>query len=317
MTEPNSTLKLRVNTSDRIGGPQVEETVSYRWDRIIIMLVVILACLSAAIWFWLQWRDASTAPQHTVATGPIHSQPLIIELDKTPADRTDPDDDDRLPSAMTESEPTPPAPVTERENTDIGVAEPVDVSPEVPSESTQNSSIKDVEAAEAVEPTDKLTEADPKPSVPESKPAREEVENELAASDSRMPAAEPATSATSEPGVATVSINSSHLQAAGLTRGLKDKEPVDQLPANLKMNDKGVFRIYFFNMMADLKGQTVYHDWFLNNERVAHVQIQPYSDLMRASSAKYINRNMLGQWRVEAVTERGDVLGSGQFTVSE
>jgi hypothetical protein len=38
---------------------------------------------------------------------------------------------------------------------------------------------------------------------------------------------------------------------------------------------------------------------------------------MRASSAKYINRNMLGQWRVEAVTQDGSVLGSGRFQVLE
>ncbi|MGP4844161.1 DUF2914 domain-containing protein [Marinobacter sp. 1Y8] len=317
MTEPNSTLKLRVKTSDRIGGPQVEETVNYRWDRIIIALVVILACLSVAIWAWLQWHDSTTEPRHTVATGPIHAQPLIIEPVKAPADSTDPEAEDIPSSAMAEPVSVPPAPVTERAETDIGVAEPVDISAEMPSESTQNSSTTDVVAAETVEPADELSESPAVSSAPEEVADRDEFDNDPVASDTSEAMAEPAVPESSEPGVAMVSIDSSHLQAAGLTRGLKDKEPVDQLPANLKMNDKGVFRIYFFNMMADLKGQTVFHDWYLNDERVAHVRIQPYSDLMRASSAKYINRNMLGQWRVEAVTDQGEVLGSGQFTVSE
>ena len=149
MTEPNSTLKLRVKTSDRIGGPQVEETVSYRWDRIVIALVVILALASVAIWAWLQWRDSTGDSRHTVATGPIHSQPLIIEEHETPADAEASEDDRQDPSS---TEPLSPAPVTERPNTDIGVAEPVDISPEAPSESVRNSSTNEVVAAEPVPP---------------------------------------------------------------------------------------------------------------------------------------------------------------------
>ncbi len=306
MTEPNSTLKLRVKTSDRIGGPQVEETVSYRWDRIVIALVVILALASVAIWAWLQWRDSTGDSRHTVATGPIHSQPLIIEEHETPVDAEASEDDTQDTSS---TEALSPAPVTERPNTDIGVAEPVDISPETPSESVRNSSTNEVVAAEPVEPADDISDPEKESATAEAISSDDELDSEPTAAD--------ALETGNESGIARVSIDSSHLQAAGLTRGLKDKEPVDQLPADLKMNDKGVFRIYFFNMMADLKGQTVFHNWYLNDKRVAHVRIQPYSDLMRASSAKYINRNMLGQWRVEAVTEQGKVLGSGRFRVSE
>ena len=83
------------------------------------------------------------------------------------------------------------------------------------------------------------------------------------------------------------------------------------------MSEEGIIRVFFFNHLLDLKGRTLFHDWYRDGERVARVTIQLYSDSMRASSAKYINRNMLGQWRVEAVTGEGSVLGSGRFQVLE
>jgi hypothetical protein len=117
--------------------------------------------------------------------------------------------------------------------------------------------------------------------------------------------------------LAEVSIQSPHLQRAALTQNLQEKEPVGQLPGEVAMSEEGIIRVFFFNHLLDLKGRTVFHDWYRDGERVARVTIQPYSDSMRASSAKYINRNMLGQWRVEAVTGERSVLGSGRFQVLE
>jgi len=123
--------------------------------------------------------------------------------------------------------------------------------------------------------------------------------------------------AESNHALAEVSIQSPHLQRAALTQNLQEKEPVGKLPGEVAMSEEGIIRVFFFNHLLDLKGQTLFHDWYRDGERVARVTIQPYSDSMRASSAKYINRNMLGQWRVEAVTIEGSVLGSGRFQVLE
>lgn len=123
--------------------------------------------------------------------------------------------------------------------------------------------------------------------------------------------------AESNHALAEVSIQSPHLQRATLTQNLQEKEPVGNLPGEVTMSEEGIIRVFFFNHLLDLKGQTLFHDWYRDGERVARVTIQPYSDSMRASSAKYINRDMLGQWRVEAVTGEGSVLGSGRFQVLE
>ncbi|WP_373284933.1 DUF2914 domain-containing protein [Marinobacter halophilus] len=77
------------------------------------------------------------------------------------------------------------------------------------------------------------------------------------------------------------------------------------------MDSDGLIRIYLFTEIQGMKGQLHFHDWYLENERVARVEIRPSVDPMRASSAKYIDRHMLGDWRVEVVTEEGELLAKG------
>lgn len=120
-----------------------------------------------------------------------------------------------------------------------------------------------------------------------------------------------------EAGMAQLDIASSHLQRIQLTWELRNREPTTALPAVINLGSREVVRVYFFNELQGLKGQTVYHDWYLNGERVARVDIDAFLDRMRASSGKYINREMLGDWRVEAVTDSGTVLGSGSFSVTQ
>ena len=102
---------------------------------------------------------------------------------------------------------------------------------------------------------------------------------------------------------------------AQLSTGLEEKEPIDEIPNALMMDSDGLIRIYLFTEIRGMKGRLHFHDWYLEDERVARVEIRPSVDPMRASSAKYIDRHMLGDWRVEVVTEEGELLAKGAFSV--
>ncbi|MDX1755066.1 MAG: DUF2914 domain-containing protein [Marinobacter sp.] len=115
--------------------------------------------------------------------------------------------------------------------------------------------------------------------------------------------------------LAEARILSPHLSRVQLTSALEEKEPVDQLPARVEMNGNGLLRVYLFTETRDLQGQVVYHDWHREGRRVARIAIRPYSDHMRASSSKYIDRHMLGHWRVEVVSVEGAQLAWGDFDV--
>lgn len=145
-------------------------------------------------------------------------------------------------------------------------------------------------ASEVSEPESSVDPASfPAPAAGESEPSREEA--------------------------ASIKLLSDHLLRAQLSTGLEEKEPIDEIPNVLAMDSDGLIRIYLFTEIQGMEGQLHFHDWYLEDERVARVEISPSVDLMRASSAKYIDRHMVGDWRVEVVTEEGELLAKGEFSV--
>lgn len=141
-----------------------------------------------------------------------------------------------------------------------------------------------------------------------------------ASSDSSLePASLPAPAAgESEPSreeAASIKLLSGHVIRAQLSTGLEEKEPIDEIPNVVTVDSEGLIRIYLFTEIQGMEGQLHFHDWYLEDERVARVEISPSVDPMRASSAKYIDRHMVGDWRVEVVTEEGELLAKGAFSV--
>lgn len=110
-------------------------------------------------------------------------------------------------------------------------------------------------------------------------------------------------------------IRDSRLSRAQLTSALSEYEPVDQLSSSLDLPDKGVMKVFFFSELTNLKGETVYHEWYQGDRRVARITIRPHRSPMRASSSKFINRQMTGEWRVKVVTSAGVTLGEYHFVV--
>ncbi|MFL1467624.1 DUF2914 domain-containing protein [Marinobacter sp. HN1S83] len=150
---------------------------------------------------------------------------------------------------------------------------------------------------------------------PASEPASIQLPNTAAREKPEV--AEP-TAGESEPSpedATSIKLLSDHLIRAQLSTGLEEKEPIDEIPNVLRMDSDGLIRIYLFTEIQGMEGQLHFHDWYLEDERIARVGIRPSVDPMRASSAKYIDRHMLGDWRVEVVTEKGELLAKGAFSV--
>lgn len=114
---------------------------------------------------------------------------------------------------------------------------------------------------------------------------------------------------------ASITLLSDHVTRAQLSTGLEEKEPIDEIPNVVAMDSDGLIRIYLFTEIQGMEGQLQFHDWYLEDERVARVEIRQSVGPMRASSAKFIDRHMVGDWRVEVVTEEGELLAKGEFSV--
>ena len=112
-----------------------------------------------------------------------------------------------------------------------------------------------------------------------------------------------------------VVIESARIVKAQLTHRVKNSEPVDKLGSVISMNDDTLIRVYLFTGMEGLKGETLYHDWYLSGKRMARVKINVKNNKTSASSSKFIDRHMTGDWRVKVTTSRGDELVSARFNV--
>ena len=114
---------------------------------------------------------------------------------------------------------------------------------------------------------------------------------------------------------ADVSSSSEHLLRAALATQMKAREPANNAAAILHVPEGELLTVYFFTELKGLRKQTVHYDWFRNDKRVARVKIRPRFDTTGNFSSKYIDGNMLGQWRVVAKTAAGEMLAAANFEV--
>lgn len=350
MKKPDkSSYNLKMRTATR-REPRVEETVVYHWGRILGALVSLLLVAFVVYWFFSASPGSSTGGPIST-TDPATEEPEVGgsvsgTIQRSPTEPAPESDnamtespeagesaEDASPFATTAPQPSESAPsaspdgqagadqaVTDQPDTGqegVNQADNNEISPAPstrPEESEAPMAAPQTEtesvAGSGAQPAQESTSTPPASVIddPADSPApTDDTESAVATSDA----------GSGQDGMAQLDIASSHLQRVQLTWEVRNREPTTALPAVINLGSREVVRVYFFNELQGLKGQTVYHDWYLNGERVARVDIDAFLDRMRASSGKYINREMLGDWRVEAVTDSGTVLGSGSFSVTQ
>jgi hypothetical protein len=104
------------------------------------------------------------------------------------------------------------------------------------------------------------------------------------------------------------------ISRAVLTTGISEREPVDVLKESIEQTQFQE-KLFFFTEVRRLKGQTISHLWFHQDQLMAEIPLTISADRYRTYSSKNIMPSQTGQWRVEAVTEQGELLAQKTFRI--
>lgn len=105
------------------------------------------------------------------------------------------------------------------------------------------------------------------------------------------------------------------MRRAELTLSLKDGQPVAPLEYDVPMSAEGIIKVILFTEMKDLKGTTLFHDWYREEKRMARVKIPVNVSEQSSYSSKFINRQMTGEWTVKVADQRGELYAQANFRV--
>ncbi|MCF6437294.1 DUF2914 domain-containing protein [Pseudoalteromonas sp. MMG022] len=109
-------------------------------------------------------------------------------------------------------------------------------------------------------------------------------------------------------------IDSNLVSRAVLTTGIADREPIDVLKEHLEQTDF-TEKLFFFTEINNMQGQTVQHLWFHQDQLMAEIPLQISAIRFRTYSSKNIMPSQTGPWRVEVVTEQGQLLAQKSFRI--
>lgn len=104
------------------------------------------------------------------------------------------------------------------------------------------------------------------------------------------------------------------ISRAVLTTGISEREPVDVLKDSIEQTEFQE-KLFFFTEVRKLKGQTISHLWFHQDQLMAEIPLTISADRYRTYSSKNIMPSQTGQWRVEAVTAQGELLAQKTFRI--
>ena len=109
-------------------------------------------------------------------------------------------------------------------------------------------------------------------------------------------------------------IDTNVVSRAVLTTGITQREPVDVLKDNLKRTQFSE-KLYFFTEIKNLQGRMIHHLWFHQDQLMAEIPLTVGAVRYRTYSSKNIMPSQTGQWRVEVVTQQGQLLAQKSFRI--
>lgn len=115
---------------------------------------------------------------------------------------------------------------------------------------------------------------------------------------------------------AQITRNPHYVSTLQLTSALDNKSPTDLLEAQITLGGRSLIKIYAYSQLTNLKGEQVFHEWYQGDKRVARIPVGVYLDDMRASSSKYIDQTMSGDWHLDITRANGERLGRMDFRVN-
>ena len=104
------------------------------------------------------------------------------------------------------------------------------------------------------------------------------------------------------------------IQRGQFTTAIKDKEPVD------KINQLGSAYdvVFYYSEIVNYKGQTVYHEWYYEDELLHKLKVHVIYDRYRVwSRIKNLHLRGPGEYKVKVTNEAGEVLAESTLTYFE
>jgi outer membrane protein OmpA-like peptidoglycan-associated protein/tetratricopeptide (TPR) repeat protein len=107
--------------------------------------------------------------------------------------------------------------------------------------------------------------------------------------------------------------NNLAIAEAAICKSVKDRVPIEPGVSF----SSSVKRLYFFTKVtsSDTKEGTITHIWYYKDKKMAEIPLSYKGPHWRTYSSKWIVASWTGAWRVEVVTEHGQVIKSTSFTV--
>lgn len=94
------------------------------------------------------------------------------------------------------------------------------------------------------------------------------------------------------------------------TRGITEREPVDQLNSATNINP-----LYYFTEITNMTGATVKHRWYYKNRLMATVEFKVQGPRWRVFSSKDLQPHWDGIWKVEVTDNTGAILATDTISV--
>ncbi|MDT4328352.1 DUF2914 domain-containing protein [Methylomonas sp. MED-D] len=102
---------------------------------------------------------------------------------------------------------------------------------------------------------------------------------------------------------------------ASLTYGIKDTEPTEQVKSASVQIRKEPIELYYFNEVKNLKGKTLFHQWFKDGQPVLKKTIEVKDNKAKVWTAKNLSSRDKGQWRVQLLGKKGELYSETGFDV--
>ncbi len=315
-------LVIKINNANKIPAtldpetnPAAKTVTIYHWHRIIACLFFLALTLALIGWYILNYNPDDTSKATEVLTAQSEALP---EKSLVP-----PDKDSALPKESAEIQADAVSEVNEGsltlnrevvDNIDIpAISEPKAASEESQMDIVSSRKDDDVPTGELLE-----MEKQVKTAVDSTKEgAKENSIAGISTSHATVSTQEIESSiSTSEQGKPVIKVLTPNFTRVTLARDVRDYEPVNEVLDTVEMGDEHLIKVVVFTEMSNFEGKEVFHNWYLDNKPMARVRIRPHRSPMRASSSKYIDQSMTGDWDVKITNKSNILLAEVTFKVN-
>jgi len=100
-----------------------------------------------------------------------------------------------------------------------------------------------------------------------------------------------------------------------LTKGIRNKEPTEEVILPLIISKETAGSMYYFTEIINMKGKTLYHQWFKEHKLVYERKMNILGNRWRASTSKLIPYSYTGMWNVRLIDSQGNILNNINFEV--